>query len=120
MRISLFLLVLLISGCATPEQRAARQAAEQERFRQGEAEYNRQLRAQCESVGYKPDTDPWRNCLIQLHTANQQRDAALRAAILQGIASQPQQQPYRPPQPRVPVQTNCNRDAWGNVSCTSY
>jgi hypothetical protein len=90
---------LLLYGCATPEQRAAQQAAQQqadaERSRQQEAAYNRQLRNQCESIGYQPNTDPWRQCLLQLHTANQQRDAQMRGIILQQMLQEQQQQNYR-------------------------
>jgi len=110
--------LIFIGGCASPEQIAARRQAQQEEFRRGEAAYNQTLRNQCESIGYKADTDPWRQCLIQLHTANQQQNAAARAAIIQGIMQQ-QQQSYQPPRPRSPTYTNCTRDYWGNVSCIS-
>lgn len=116
--------LLAAFGCATPEQVAQRQAAEQERHRQGEAAYNAALRQQCESIGYTPQTDPWRQCLLQLHTANQQQDAAARAAILQELVRQQAQQPrptYQPvPRPRTPTYTNCQRDAWGNLNCYTY
>lgn len=108
MRYATLLLLCSITGCATPEQIAARQE-------QRDIAYTSALAGQCEAVGYQRGSDPWRNCIVQLHGQNQ----AQRAAIIQGIMSQPQQT-YRPTRPRSPIQTNCNTDAWGNTYCSTY
>jgi hypothetical protein len=56
---------LLLAGCATPEERAARMQAEVEDMIQvyGPA---------CETLGYKRDDDKWRECIIKL-TAKEER-----------------------------------------------
>lgn len=116
MRYATVLLICIIAGCATPEQIAARRAAEAQAQEQQNIAYTRALAGQCEAVGYARNSDPWRNCIVQLHGQNQ----ANRAAIIQGIMSQPQPAPYRPTRPRTPIQTNCNTDAWGNTHCSTY
>lgn len=58
--IALTLGSLILAGCATPEQQAAR-------FEQI-FEYRVQTYgASCEKIGFKRDTDPWRQCVM---TAN--------------------------------------------------
>ena len=64
MRLTL-LLMLLISACATPEQKAERAIS---RF----APY-------CERLGYQPDTDKWRDC-IQASVANNDANASRAGA----------------------------------------
>lgn len=95
MKLITALLVLTLTACATPEQIAARHRAEAEYAQQQQAAYSQGLRSQCEAIGYRPDTDPWRQCLLQLHTANQQQNAQMRAVILQQYLQQQQQQQYR-------------------------
>jgi hypothetical protein len=67
MRISIVtvLAASLLASCATPEERAAQAAREVDRMVQiyGPA---------CEKLGFKSNTDPWRNCIIGLG----QKDAA--------------------------------------------
>lgn len=55
----LLLMIVLLSACATPEQRAARARAEVDEMIQvyGPA---------CEKLGFKNDTDPWRDCILRL------------------------------------------------------
>jgi len=55
------LLVALVAACATPEQRAARVEQEVTAMIQ---EYG----PGCERLGYKADTDPWRDCVLRLAT----------------------------------------------------
>lgn len=60
-RLSVLLLVLsVLAGCATPAERAARMEREVERMIQiyGPA---------CSKLGYKSDTDPWRDCILSLN-----------------------------------------------------
>jgi hypothetical protein len=53
------LLVLLLLGCETPEQRAARVQAEVE-------DMIRVYGPGCQRLGYAPDSDPWRQCILRL------------------------------------------------------
>jgi hypothetical protein len=56
-------LVLLAAGCATPEQRAA----------QVQRDVDDMIRVYgpgCEKLGYRPDSDPWRDCVLRLATKN--------------------------------------------------
>jgi hypothetical protein len=62
MRILIFLLAtLFITGCATPEQRAAQISAEVD-------DMVRVYGPGCEKLGFKSDTDPWRDCILRLAT----------------------------------------------------
>lgn len=110
MRAMLLIMIVIIAGCATPEQIAARRAAEAEAQRQRNIAYTQQLAAQCDAIGYQRNTDPWRNCLLQLHQQNQAQNAAMRQMLLQQYIQQQQR----------PTQTRCNRDFLGNVNCTTY
>ena len=56
-------LLVLVAACATPEQRAARVEQEVTAMIQ---EYG----PGCERLGFKPDTDPWRDCVLRLATKN--------------------------------------------------
>lgn len=51
----------LLAGCATPQERAARMQAEMARLIEiyGPA---------CVQLGYTVQTDPWRQCVLQLST----------------------------------------------------
>jgi hypothetical protein len=61
------LLATLVAGCATPAQQAASASREVDRMMlvYGPA---------CEKLGFKSNTDPWRNCVIGLS----QKDDAYR------------------------------------------
>lgn len=50
---------LLLAGCTTPEQKAARMQAEMDRLM-------RSYGPACEKLGYSSNTDAWRNCVLQL------------------------------------------------------
>jgi len=52
---------LCLLGCATPQDRALAQQAEVERMM---AEFG----PACTKVGYTPNTDPWRDCVVQSAT----------------------------------------------------
>lgn len=80
---SLLCAAALLAGCATPEQMAARQAAEAQAQEQRNQAYTAALAAQCEAIGYVRGTDPWRSCLLQLHGQAQQQMASDRATLLQ-------------------------------------
>jgi hypothetical protein len=114
--LTLFLCVATMTGCATPEQIAARRAYEAQQQEQAVAAYTEGLARQCEGIGYQRQSDPWRQCIVQLHGQN--RNLLNQAILMQYL--QGQQRPAPAYQPRSPVQTNCSRDFFGNVSCTSY
>jgi hypothetical protein len=54
----IFALVLL-AGCATPEQRAMAHQAQMDRTMQ-------EFGPACSRLGYQSGTDQWRNCVLQL------------------------------------------------------
>lgn len=54
-------LTVLLSGCATPEQRAAQAQAD---VAQMMALYG----PACSRLGYAAQSDPWRNCVLNLGT----------------------------------------------------
>ncbi len=60
------LLVFLLQGCATPEERAARVQAEVE-------EMIKVYGPACEKLGYAKDSDPWRECILRLATRRDYR-----------------------------------------------
>lgn len=55
--------MLLLAGCSTPQERAARRQAEVEQMM---VEYG----PACGRLGYTPNTDPWRACVLQLNARN--------------------------------------------------
>ncbi|HEY8100012.1 MAG TPA: hypothetical protein VIF82_04610 [Burkholderiaceae bacterium] len=59
----LLLQIVLLAGCATPAQEAAYAQHEMERTM---AIYG----PACEKLGYAANTDPWRNCVMQLSYKN--------------------------------------------------
>lgn len=62
MRTSIVLLsILLLAGCATQEQRAAQMQREVE-------DMVRVYGPACDKLGFRPDTDPWRDCVLRLAT----------------------------------------------------
>lgn len=111
MRLHYILVMLAISGCATPEQKAAQAQAEAEAQRQRDYAYSLGLERQCDAIGYQRDTDPWRACIMQLHGQAQAQNAQMRAIILQQYL-QGQQRP-------APTQTTCTRDFVGKVTCNT-
>lgn len=52
---------LLLAGCTTPQERAARMQADMDRII---VEYG----PACTRLGYQANSDGWRNCLLQLNT----------------------------------------------------
>lgn len=52
---------LLLAGCTTPQERAARNQADMDRII---VEYG----PACTRLGYQPNSDVWRNCVLQLNT----------------------------------------------------
>ena len=59
--LAISLLMLFIAGCATQEQRAAQVQREVE-------ELIRVYGPGCEKLGFKADSDQWRDCVLRLAT----------------------------------------------------
>jgi hypothetical protein len=61
--------LLLLAGCATPEERADRMISS--------------FGPTCERLGYQQGSDKYRDCIVQMHSADQQRrsGASTAAAI---------------------------------------
>ena len=55
--------VLCLQGCATPQEKAMQQQAEMDRMM---VEYG----PACTQLGFAANSDPWRNCIVQLATKN--------------------------------------------------
>lgn len=63
----LLLTALLLTACTTPQQRAAYQ---QQRADDMMMEYG----PACQRLGYTPNTDPWRACVMHLNSQDEMRD----------------------------------------------
>lgn len=55
---------LVLTGCATPQERAAQKQAEAEQMM---AIYG----PACSRLGYATGSDPWRNCIVNLSTKDE-------------------------------------------------
>jgi hypothetical protein len=55
---------LLLAACSTPQERAARMQADMDRIM---VEYG----PACARLGFQPQSDPWRNCVLQLSTKDE-------------------------------------------------
>ena len=51
--------IVCLLGCTTPQEKALKQQAEMDRMM---AEYG----PACTQLGHAPNSDPWRNCVLQL------------------------------------------------------
>jgi hypothetical protein len=60
------LLIALLAGCMTPEERAARVQADVE-------EMIKVYGPGCEKMGYAKDTDQWRQCILHLSARDSYR-----------------------------------------------
>lgn len=62
----------LLAACATPAERAAQMEREVDRMIQiyGPA---------CSKLGYKPDSDPWRDCVLNLNDQDNAQRYSTRA-----------------------------------------
>lgn len=58
--------ILLLQGCATPEERAARAQAEAQ-------EMMRVYGPACDKLGYAKDTDQWRQCVLHMASRDERR-----------------------------------------------
>ena len=77
------LVLLTLASCASPEKIAAQRAYEQQQLQAQQQAYTQNLVNQCRAIGYQENTDSFRNCVLQLHTNNQQQNAQIRGVLLQ-------------------------------------
>jgi len=77
MRHMILFAALALAGCATPQERAARQQADMERDMvvYGPA---------CLRLGYAANSDPWRACVLQLGAKEEMRNNAYPASFYGG------------------------------------
>jgi len=88
----LLIVVLMLSGCASPEMN--RLLFGPSREERAQAIVNR-LSVHCEAMGYQRDTEPWRQCIQKLYQA-----AATERAGQGGR-----------------IQANCQRFMNGDIAC---
>ena len=77
--LAISLLMLFVAGCATPEQRAAQVQREVE-------EMIGVYGPGCEKLGFKTDSDQWRDCVLRLATKDklERRDFTTTNCIRNG------------------------------------
>jgi hypothetical protein len=80
MRYIVFALVL--AGCATQEDIAARQRLQAQQEEAGRIAYFQRIVAQCRQYGFADESPDMKNCIMQVDQANK---AQLRGVILQQI-----------------------------------
>ena len=71
---------LCLLGCATPQEQAMKQQAEMERMM---AEYG----PACSQLGFAVNSDPWRNCVVQLAERDGVRRGGVSTSIFGGFGS---------------------------------
>jgi hypothetical protein len=74
--------VLLLVACSTPQERAAQNQAEMARIM---AEYG----PACNRLGYAPNSDQWRNCILRLHTNDEIRNYSYSSPAFYGGFGRP-------------------------------
>jgi hypothetical protein len=70
---------LLISGCATPEQRYRQEQQRIAAQRAAAENLRRDLESRCRGYGFQPGTTPFAQCVMQLDQAVRQTAAAQKA-----------------------------------------
>ena len=105
--------VLALGGCMSYEEQARQDALR-------EQHYQARLADTCQGFGFARGTPEFSQCMLQLHQAEEQRRAAIGAAVFRPQA--PITVPYQPITPvyRQPRQTNCYTDSMGFTRCTTY
>jgi len=72
--------VVCLFGCTTPQEKAMQQQAEMDRMM---AEYG----PACVQLGFAANTDPWRNCVVQMATKNGSYRGGVSTSIFGGFGS---------------------------------
>jgi hypothetical protein len=112
--------VLVFGGCVSYEEQARQNAIR-------EQQYQARLEGTCQGFGFARGTPEFSQCMLQLHQAEEQRRAAIGAALIGSGFLTPKPQapitvPYQPVTPpyQQPRQTNCYTDRLGFTQCTTY
>lgn len=100
MRMMLSAAAALLAGCISAEQAQVNQIMNSPEYQaalqqQRNQEYRDGLMAQCSRIGFQAGTEAFSNCVLQLHTTQQQQNTATRNVILQQAIEQQRQQDYR-------------------------
>jgi hypothetical protein len=106
--IALTALLTLLAGCATHEQKAAEQAANDD--------------TQCQSYGAKPATDPYIQCRVSLSQQHAQADQARKQRAIQALQnyqSPTSAQPMPVNTYQLPTTVNCTSTTFGQTTNTS-
>jgi hypothetical protein len=72
--------VVCLLGCASPQEKAMQKQAEMDRMM---AEYG----PACVQLGFAANTDPWRNCVVQMATRNGTYRGGVSTSIFGGFGS---------------------------------
>lgn len=72
--------VVCLLGCSTPQEQAIKQQAEMDRMI---AEYG----PACNKLGYASNTDPWRDCVMQLVAKNGGKNGGVSTSIFGSFGS---------------------------------
>lgn len=80
MKLAALALLIPLSGCLTAQEEANNAAI---RAQIEEAQYQQRIQERCRSYGFRDNTAEFRNCLMQVDTANRQADRATRDMLLQ-------------------------------------
>lgn len=75
-----YLVVLLLAGCVSAEEQAARQYLEAHAMKEA---YRERVFNSCRAYGFREGTPEFSQCLMQVDQATQQRNSATGNAILQ-------------------------------------
>lgn len=85
-------LFVLLSACATQEEIAAQRRHEFAQQQAAREAYREQVYGQCRAYGFVDGSPEFRQCLMQVDQANQQRNAQMNAVILQQLLHENEQQ----------------------------
>lgn len=80
MRYLIICAALVLAGCATPQQQAARLQADMDRDM---ATYG----PACSHLGYTATSDPWRTCILQLSTKEELSNSTYPSSFYGGYGS---------------------------------
>ena len=116
-------LPLLLVACVSQQQRQAETKAQW-------AKVENNIDARCTQYGFKPGTDAHANCRVKLlemvandmqarEIAQAQVNAQANAARSQALMATGQAM-MQSAQPRPMTTTNCRRNIFGSVDCTSF
>lgn len=81
------IVMLMLAGCATPQEMAYRQQVQTQQEQEQKAAYREALAQSCDAIGFKRGTDTHAQCILSQHQKRQDH-------LMQAIGMQ-QQREYR-------------------------